>query len=135
MIKKLSHLKIVRYLISGGTAAAVDLFLLYFFTSVVGIWYLFSAVIAFLLAFGVSFYLQKFWTFADHSTDRLPSQATSYFIVASINLGLNTLLMYFLVDVIFLPYLLAQVIAAGLIACESFFIYQRYIFTNEISNS
>ena len=134
MIKQLSSIKLVRYIISGGTAAAVDLTLLYVLTTIIGIWYLFSAIIAFLFAIGVSFSLQKFWTFTDHSTDRLSSQAAVYFIVASINLGLNTLLMYLLVDSVHLPYLLAQIIVAGLLACESFFIYQRYIFTDETSN-
>jgi putative flippase GtrA len=134
MIKKLSNIKVVRYIISGGTAATVDLVILYLLTSIVGIWYLFSAIIAFLIALGVSFSLQKFWTFADHSTDRMSSQVVVYFIVASINLGLNTLLMYLLVDAVLLPYLLAQIIAAGLIACESFFVYQRYIFIDETPN-
>lgn len=120
--------KILRYLVAGGIAAAVDLSILYFLTTILGIWYLFSAIIAFLFAFGVSFYLQKFWTFADRSVDRLSSQMIFYFIITSINLSLNTLLMFAFVDGLHWPYLFAQIIVSALIAGESFFVYQKFIF-------
>lgn len=122
------YFKVARYLISGGTAAAVDLVFLYIFTSLLHIWYLLSAILAFLIAFGVSFILQKFWTFADRATDRLKSQMAIYFIVASINLGINTLLMYLFVDYAHLQYIIAQIVTGALVACESFFVYQKFVF-------
>ncbi len=117
--------KAARYVISGGVAATLDLALLYFFTTVCDIWYLASALLAFLIAVGVSFMLQKFWTFADATTHRLRSQMSLFFVVMCVNLGLNTLLMFLFVEYGGVPYLGAQVLAGGLIACESFFIYQR----------
>lgn len=122
------YFKIIRYLISGGTATAVDLGFLYVFTSLFHINYLLSSVLAFLLAFGVSFFLQKFWTFADRATDRMKSQLVIYFIITSINLGINTLLMYFFVDFFHIQYILAQIITAGLVACESYFVFQIFVF-------
>jgi putative flippase GtrA len=120
--------KVVRYLISGGTAAATDLVLLYIFTSILHIWYLISAILAFIIAFVVSFILQKFWTFTDRSTERWRSQATIYFIITSTNLGLNTLLMYVFVDYFHIHYMISQFIVSGLIAIESYFIYQIFVF-------
>ena len=119
---------VVRYLIAGGIAAGTDLGFLYVFTDVLGIWYLLSAVLAFLIAFVVSFVLQKFWTFGDKNTDVWKSQAALYFIVTSTNLGLNTLLMYLFVDQFGIHYLLSQIIISAGIACESFFVYQIFIF-------
>ncbi|OGG93609.1 hypothetical protein A2609_00400 [Candidatus Kaiserbacteria bacterium RIFOXYD1_FULL_47_14] len=119
---------IFRFLLSGGTSASTDLVLLYLFTDIFGIWYLTSAVAAFILAFGVSFTLMKFWTFGDHSQEGLHMQLGIYFLVAIINLALNTLLVYLFVEWAGLYYLFAQIVAGALIAIESFFVYQRFIF-------
>lgn len=126
----LRYTKIVRYLISGGTAAMTDLFFLYLFTAVMDIWYLFSAILAFLLAFGVSFCLQKFWTFNDHTVHGWKSQAALYFLITSINLGINTLLMYLFVDIFHIHYFLSQIFAGAIVASQSYFVYQKFVFRN-----
>ncbi len=120
--------RLVRYLISGGTAAVLDLGLLYFFTDILLIHYLTSAILAFVLTFFVSFMLQKFWTFQDDSTERVHTQAFFYFLMAFINLGLNTVLMYLFVDVGKFWYLGSQFLASGLLAFESFFVSRLFIF-------
>ena len=61
--------KIAKYLIAGGIATVVDLGLLYFFTDKLNIWDLYSAIISFVLALGVSFIFQKFWVFRDYSLE------------------------------------------------------------------
>ena len=119
---------VFRFLLSGGTSAGTDLVFLYLFTDIFGIWYLTSAVAAFILAFGVSFTLMKFWTFGDHSREGLHMQLSIYFLVAIINLALNTLLVYIFVEWVGLHYLFAQIAASALLAVESFFVYQRVIF-------
>lgn len=123
--------RLLRYLTAGGTAATVDIGALYVFTHFFSINYLVSSIFAFLIAFGVSFTLQKFWTFQDQSTDNVHAQATLYFVVAGINLFLNTLLMYFFVDILHRHYLVAQMLSSGLIACESFFI-SRILFSRRV---
>jgi len=128
-----AKMKILRYIISGGTAAIVDLSLLYLFTDVFKIWYIISTVLAFLLAFMVSFSLQKYWTFKDHSNDNIHAQAIIYFAVTSINLGLNTLGMYFCVQYGHIHYLFAQIIVSALIAVESYFAY-RILFNKRATN-
>ncbi len=127
--------KVFRYLCSGGTAAFVDLVLLYLFTSKLHIWYLLSAILAFLFAFIVSFVLQKFWTFGDLGTEKWKSQATIYFVVTGTNLGINTLLMYLFVDFAHLHYMPAQIITSGLIAIESYFVYQIFVFKKSHATS
>ncbi|MFA6551967.1 MAG: GtrA family protein [Candidatus Paceibacterota bacterium] len=125
--------KIVRYIISGGSAAAVNILFLFLLTHYVGLWYLLSSIIAFMLAFIVSFSLQKFWTFEDISTDAIHKQAGIYFFIITVNLLLNTLLMYFFVDFVKIQYILSQVITGGLIACVSFFAYRKFVFKNSVS--
>ncbi len=120
--------KLARYVVSGGTAAFVDLFLLFVLTSLAHIWYLASAIVAYIVAFGVSFTLQKYWTFRDRSSDRVRTQAAVYFFISGANLCINTGLVYIFVDVAHINYLLSQVIAAAIVACESYFAYQIFVF-------
>ena len=71
---------------------------------------------------------EKFWTFRDRERAGMHSQMGIYFLISVSNLCLNTLIVYFGVDVVGLHYLVAQIIASLLIACGSFFIYQRFVF-------
>lgn len=119
---------IIKYIISGGIATATDLGLLFIFTDIFNIWYLVSATIAFIIAFFVSFTLQKFWTFRENSREKIIQQLSLYLITGLINLAVNATGMYILVDVLNLWYMLAQIIMGGLIAFGSFLIYKFIIF-------
>lgn len=123
--------KILRFLISGGFSTAVDFFFLYAFTEWVGFYYLASSILAFLISIAVSFTLQKFWTFENTSRENMHKQAVAYFILASINLVLNTSMVFVLVEYVGLHYLAGQFISSGLIALSSFFIYHFIIFKNK----
>jgi len=129
---------LAKYGISGAVAAVVQLASLYALTELAGFWYLSSSVMAYFAAFAVSFFMQKFWTFRSNNMERIHHQALWYFCITAINLVLNTILVYALVDIVairLLPftqitpliYLFAQIIAALLISIESFFVY-RHIF-------
>lgn len=120
--------KVFRYVISGGIATFVDFIFLYFFTDFLHIWYLLSAIVAFILAFFVSFFLQKYWTFGDDSSDRVHKQMIIYLSVAGTNLCVNTLLMYLFVHYVNLHYMVAQFIISGFIAISSFFIFREVVF-------
>jgi putative flippase GtrA len=120
---------IVRYLISGGLGAVTQLSLLFVLHDIFHIHYLTASCISYLAAVGVGFTMQKFWTFkAQGST---PQQAVGYVSVFVGNLILNTGLMYMFVDVFKIWYLGAQVLASGLIAIGSFFIYRHGVFKQE----
>lgn len=123
-----SKKQIVRYIISGGSAAVVNLSLLYVLTEFFYIWYLVSATLAFISAFGVSFTLQKFWTFKDHKTDDIHKQLSFYLVVILVNLALNALFVYLLVEYTGIWYMFAQIISGLIIAIESFFVYKLVIF-------
>jgi len=124
--------KLCRYLFSGGIGTAVNLGFLYLFVHYCNFHYLTGAFWSFLISVLVSFTLQKFWTFRnfERSEAEVKRQALIFFGVALANLSLNTLLMYFFVDILKLWYMLAQFIAAGLIAISSFFVYRLFVFGN-----
>ena len=85
---------------------------------------------SFLVAFVVSFALQKFWTFEDDVTDRVHLQLSGYFLLTIVDIGVNAALMYGFVDGIGLYPLFAQLMTWGLIALGNFFVCRRWIFAS-----
>ena len=120
--------RLVKFLISGGTATLTNLFVVYLFTDVFHVFYLVSSGVAFVASFLVSFTLQKFWTFNNRSLEVVHKQLIIAIGVAGGNLLLNTFLMYVFVEHVGLHYLLGQLATSALIACETFFVYQYVIF-------
>lgn len=117
-----------RFLISGGLAAVTLFGSLYFFTDVLGWWYVGASAISGTAAFIVSFTLHKFWTFSDPNIDRAGLQFIKHLGVGLINITVNTLFLFVLVDYLHLHYLLAQALVSGTMALISFFVYKYYIF-------
>ncbi|KKT26577.1 MAG: GtrA-like protein [Parcubacteria group bacterium GW2011_GWA2_43_9b] len=124
--------RIIKYIISGGTAASVNFILLYFFTDILGLWYLLSSVLSFVAAFFVSFFLQKFWTFGDGQRDVLYKQMVVYLSITLFSLAVNTVAMYVLVDLFGVWYMLAQFFVSGLIAFWNFTAYKFFVFKGAI---
>lgn len=120
--------RVLRYLIAGGTAATIDFALLYALTDLFHIWYLASSVVALLAGFVTSFVLQKFWTFQNHSLDRVHIQLPLHILLSLANIVLNTALMFLFVEQLHLWYITAQFFAAAMLACMNFFVYRRFIF-------
>ena len=124
---------VVRYIISGGTAATTDLVLLYLFNHSLGMQYLFASALAFIISFFVSFMLQKFWTFKSHE-EKTRKQLVMYFGSSLFGLGLNTLLMYLFVDRIYLPVILSQLFVGPIVASCTFFISRNLVFKYKKEN-
>ncbi len=117
-----------RFLIAGGSATALDLVLLYIGTEYLKLHYLVSASIALVIAYTLSFFLQKLWTFRDRAKDRLAHQAFGYAVFVAINIGLNALLLWFFVNELFLWYIAAQVVVSVFIALISYVVYKKILF-------
>lgn len=122
------HQQILRFLITGGIAFTVNISVLYFVTSILHIYYLISVVFAFVASFSVSFLMQKFWTFKDHSREEWHVQFSLYLTLQLVNLALNAALMYMLVEYLHLWYILAQILISLGLAIISFIINRGYIF-------
>jgi len=125
-IKK--RVRIIRYIIAGGTATGVNLALLYVLTDWIGFWYLFSVVIAFFGGFFTSFFLQKLWTFQDKNREQTKRQMTIFLLLAMVNLIGNIFLMYILVDILKVWYMLAQAIITALIAFWNYNAFRIFVF-------
>lgn len=127
-MKRLTKHLIIRYLIAGGTSALINLGVLSLLYYVFGVYYLYAAIVASVVAFFVSLVLHKFWTFQDFSRTDMHVQAGKYMVTSLFGLGLNTLFLYILVDHFHLFVYLAQIVAGGSVACITFFISRGLVF-------
>lgn len=125
---------LIRYLISGGTAALCHfsvLILLVEFTTVNAT---LATMIGFCLAVLVNYTMQFHWTFelsGPHS--RI---LTRYVITTFAMLGVNTIIFWMLNAKLDIMYVLAQVIATGVVTIMNFLINKHFIFVeSQISES
>ena len=120
--------RLLRYLISGGTAAATNLTVFFFLVHFGHMYYLYASILAFVLSIAVSFTMQKFWTFRDKPLHDVHTQFTRYLVVIGANLLLNTTLVYSLVEYAGMWSLLAQALAIAVIAVTGYFGYRYFVF-------
>jgi putative flippase GtrA len=121
-----------KYVVSGGSSAVMNVGTLYALTEYAHIHYLVSAVIAFFVAFFMSFLLQKFWTFKDVGTEGMHRQMMWYLLLSLANLGINILLIYSLVEFVHLWYVAAAITSGALLAISNYFIYKHVIFATDV---
>ena len=122
------HREKLRFLTSGGIAFSVNISFLYLLTDVLGVWYLFSSMLASISAFFVSFTMQKFWTFQSKDKKGVTKELFLTLLLVLFNLCVNTVLMYLFVEYIHLHYITAQIVAAIILAIETYFVYKHFIF-------
>lgn len=130
MIANLTKHLIIRYLISGGTSASVNIGLFSLLHYYFKIHYILSNIFAFIVAFFVSLVLQKFWTFQDHSTENIHMQGLFYLFSSLFGLGLNTSILYISVDLVGVQPIVGVIIAGIFTAMCTFQINKKYIFKN-----
>ena len=115
--------RILKFCISGGTAALVMLLGLYLLHGVLGLPYLVASVISFVAAVTVNFLLQRQFVFSRTDGGAVRTQALLFLGVNLVALMVNTALLYAFVEWAHLYYLLAQLLAQVIIAAGSFLTY------------
>lgn len=118
----------IRYVFSGGSAAAIDVVLLFVLTTYFHVYYLAAATFAMTISFIARFLLQKFVTFKDNDESHATEQFVSYSVLYAGSLLATNGLLYIFVDYLHLNVVAAQVGTIFLIACISFFVYKVFVF-------
>ena len=88
----------MRYVVSGGSGAAVQFASFYLLNEILGVWYLYAVFLSFIVALCVVFLMQKFWTFRSFSRSLFKREFLSYTAIAISGVLLNMSLMYIMVD-------------------------------------
>ncbi len=117
-----------RYIFVGGVAFLVDFASLYVFTDYIGVFYLISAAIAFILGLITNYILSINWVFNRRSLDNKTIEFSVFAFIGIVGLGLNELLIWFFTAEIGLFYLLSKILAAIIILFWNFFARKLTLF-------
>ncbi len=115
------------YVVFAGVATAVDMAALYALTEWLGVYYLASVAIAYLLGMATNYSLNKTLTFGNRSR-RVAAQFGVFILVALGGLGINLIVIYLLVEHAHLWYMYAKVIAIAVALFWSFFGHKHITF-------
>ncbi len=113
-----------RFYVAGG-ATVLLYFTLFFLFTEAGLWYMVSALLAWVVYYPVNFYLQKFWAFRNIDTSDSKSQLMRHITLTLVNIALNSIALYVLVDYFGVWYILAQGMITSVLSIFSFLIMRR----------
>jgi len=116
-----TRIQLFRYFFVGGAAFIVDFGSLFIFTEFLGIYYLISAAIAFILGLIANYILSLSWVFNKRTLNNRKLEFGIFALIGIVGLGLNEMLIYFFTDYLQLYYLLSKIIAAIIILFWNFF--------------
>lgn len=128
---KIFYKRVIKFLISGGSAAAVEYVVFICLHALLnGKLLIVCQSFSFLCGFVVSFTLNRKWVFRSNGNSK--QELIRYAILASINLILSNVMIWLLVDVIQIVFWLSKFIVMAAISTWNYVIYQKFIFINKI---
>ena len=92
----------------------------------VGLWYIYSNTIAYVIIFWFNFLMNRFWSF--QSKDNLGRQLVLFGMLFAFNLGATNVLIYFLSDIIGIIPAISKIIVMGAVVSWNFIIYKKVIY-------
>lgn len=110
LINKQNFYEFIRFSIVGVINTLVNLAVLFVLTEFFGVYYVISAVFAFIAAVTNSFVLNKTWTFKYKTKNNLSKKYTQFFMVSIIAFIVNLLILYFLTEYLHFYYMTSQII-------------------------
>jgi putative flippase GtrA len=121
-------IKMIQFGIVGGTMLILNIVILFVLTSLVGIYYIISAIISCLLLTGLSFYLNENWTFSsvkNYTHKKMSHRIVSYYIVSFSGICLNIIILFLLTDYGNVYYLYSSIIASFLVYLWNFSVNEK----------
>jgi putative flippase GtrA len=119
--------RLLRFLISGGSAAAVEYAVFIALQMALSDKWLFAnQSLSFGCGFVVSFLLNRHWVFQSHG--HMGSELFKYGIVATLNLAAGNLAIFLLVGPADIHPLIAKFLVMGMIAAWNYLIFSRLVF-------
>lgn len=101
----------VKYTLVSFIGGALNLVILYSLTEFLGIYYIISAVIGFIVAGTNNFTLNKVWTFKENLKDKYFKEYFYFFGVSAFSYVLSILILYLLTEFAGIFYIFSQAIA------------------------
>ncbi len=105
----------------GAIGTLINITILYFLTEKAGIYYIISAIFAFLVAMTNNFILNKIWTFKEKIKSDLGKKYLKFGLVSVLTLLVNLFFLYIFTEFFGIYYIISQVLAIGIALILNFF--------------
>lgn len=125
-MKKLLR-QMLKFLVVGGSAFFIDYGIMILLTEKFQVHYLFSSGISFSVSVIYNYIFSILWVFDVGKKRKKGKEFIDFIILSVIGLGLNQILMWILVDFIELFYMLAKIIATGIVMVYNFVTRKRFL--------
>ncbi len=120
--------QLVRYTFVGGLAFLVDFSSLFLLTEYLGVHYLVSAAVAFLLGLCTNYLLSVSWVFANRKVDNRLLEFVGFAAIGMVGLVCNEVFIWFFTEVARLHYLASKCIATVIVYLWNFFARKKMLF-------
>lgn len=97
LIKDISFIKIIKYLLVGGSSAIIEFLIYLACLKIIGLYYLFSNIIAIFCVLFYGFFMQKYWTFKNR--EKINKQFIKFTILVIAIFFINNFLIWFFVEI------------------------------------
>jgi putative flippase GtrA len=119
-------MKLFKFMVVGGIGAILSLGLMYLFTTVLGLFYLISYFITFMIVVAFNYTLNSLWTFKGYK-----SKGVIMFYAGRMGtLALNEAILFLMVSILGWPYLLATAIAILISVSLNYSFSRRFVWQN-----
>lgn len=127
--------KLFRFVVSGGSAAVINLALFFLFEHVLNVSYLLAVIVSNVCASAYNFLIQKVWVFDAANSGMTKGESYLFFIVSVLNLILNEMLLMLFIGILAITPFISQFISLGLLAFMNYVLYQNVIFVRKSESS
>jgi len=103
-----------KFALVGLLGTLINIGVLYLFTEFFGVYYVISAIFAFIIAATSNFFFNKVWTFKERISDSIAKKYASFFAVSVTALLVNLFFLYLFTEFFGVYYILSQIIAIGI---------------------
>lgn len=108
-----------RYIFVGGTAFIID-FSIYSILVLIGLHYLISAIIAFIISVLANYILSTKWVFNQTSNMNKKLEFNLFIIISTIGLGFTEVLLYIFTDILMINPIISKIIASIIVLFWNF---------------
>lgn len=129
IIKNETFKQAVKYFMVGGFCTVLDLTLLFILTNFLGLNYIISSIISFMLFTVLNYFLCIFWIFKIRSVKNHYHEFIYYLIITGVALGINTLLIWGFTEVLGFYFMFSKVFAVAATYCWNFWSRKYFLHT------
>ncbi|MBP1677501.1 MAG: polysaccharide synthesis protein GtrA [Bacteroidetes bacterium] len=140
MIKKLIigktgnlYIQLLRYIVAGGIAFAIDVAILWLLTEHLHIYYLVSSTISFIIGLITSYLISILWVFDEKRIKNKTIEIIIFGIIGGVGLILTSFFMWLFTSVLLFYYLYSKIITTVIVFIWNFIAKKKILFTKKMN--